>query len=148
TEKRNRTMMHSLASYLTTHWPAAALLGGALVVVAALVLARRRLDIWFQPLLILAGGVALLPAGGLALQWAFTLAMWLRGAALFLIFCLVLVLILSGFWSRWLGYPVFGLFMFPLGGVVMPTTSQGIADTAHSVRTLEFVEPWWLMVLL
>jgi hypothetical protein len=141
-------MMHSLVSYLTTHWPAAALLGGALVIVAALVLARRRLDIWFQPLLILAGGVALLGAGGLALQATFPLAMWLCVTALVLIFCLVLVLILSGFWSRWLGYPVFALFAFALGGVAMPTTSQGIADTAHSVRTLEFVEPWWLLVLL
>src|SRR5262249_30312934 len=76
------------------------------------------------------------------------LAVWLCVTALVLIFCLVLVLILSGFWSRWLGYPVFALFMFSLGGVAIPTTSRGIADTVHSVRTLVFVEPWWLLVLL
>jgi uncharacterized membrane protein/Mg-chelatase subunit ChlD len=141
-------MMQSLTSFLGTHWFAAALLGFAVVAIVAAVLVHRRLDIWFQPLVVLLGGVAFCALGGLLLEWSWDLAFWLFVTALVFVFLMLLVLILSGFWSRWVAYPVGVLFMFALGGVALPTTSQGLRDTAHSVRTLEFVEPWWLLVLL
>jgi Mg-chelatase subunit ChlD/uncharacterized membrane protein len=140
-------MMQALTSFISTHWFAAVLLGVFVAAVVAAVLSRRLLAIWFQPLLVLLGGGVFLAVGGLALAAAPQASFWLFVTALAFVFCMLLVLILSGMWSRWLAYGVGALFMFALGGVALPTTSRGLVDTARSVRTLEFVDPWWLLLL-
>jgi uncharacterized membrane protein/Mg-chelatase subunit ChlD len=140
--------MQAILSFLGTHWFAAALLAFALIAVGIVVLCRRVLDIWIHPLLWLFGGLGFLALGGLTLTDYPGFAKWLGYAGLVCLFCVLLTLILAGFWSRWAGYVVGGMLMLALGGLALPSTSEGIVDTARSVRTVEFVEPWWLLVLL
>src|SRR5437016_1711827 len=109
-----RIMIPFLLTYLGTHWFAAALLGMAFVAITFAFLFRSRFGVWRRPLLILLGGIALPALGDLALESSPNVAFWLLLTALVSLFCAILPLILSGFWSRWVGYPVGALLMFSL----------------------------------
>jgi uncharacterized membrane protein len=90
--------------------------------------------------------------GGLALGFTrfddFDLPLWLAlgSAALFVLAFARLVW--SGSWSFALGLTLAALMLLGLGGLVIPDLGRGIAEAWRSARGLEFVRPWWLVLLV
>jgi uncharacterized membrane protein len=56
-------------------------------------------------------------------------------------------LVFTGLWSRTLALVLAGLLAFTLGGFVGPIQTTGVS-AVRSLRTVEFVQPWWLLLLL
>src|SRR4051794_28120269 len=130
--------MPFLPEILTQHWLAAALLATAVIAACLGLLSRR----W----LTLAGGLALLAAGGLLLAgngWAPVLA--ILGGLLLL--GLLVLLFFSGDWWAAAAVGAVGIALLGLGGWGLDPFGVVLIDLGKSLLTLEFVHPWWLLLL-
>src|SRR5262245_43270502 len=96
--------MTSAIDFLKEHWLPAALAALAIFVLSATLVVRQRNQRWPAPVLALAGVLAMLALGGLAVHSEY--GSWLCIASLAGLFLLVLVMILSGQWSPWLAWIV------------------------------------------
>jgi Mg-chelatase subunit ChlD len=138
--------MNAALDRLADHWLAAALLAVGFVASLVVALRRRRLGVWFIPLLALSAAPAVLAVGGLFLSknWAWVLLATAGG----LFFVLLLLLLVSGAWWRAPAYLVAGLTLLGLGGLLVGATGEGLVEAYRTLRTVEFLEPWWLLLLL
>src|SRR5262249_44073117 len=125
---------------------AAALLAVGLVALLAVWLRRRRLGIWLVPALAPCAAPALLAVGGLLLAqtWGWGLLATAGGP----FFLVLLVLPVTGAWWRSVAYLTAGLTLLGLGGLLVGATGQGLVEAYRTLRTVEFLEPWWLLLLL
>ena len=121
-----RDIMPFLVNTLGPHWLALALVvvGGAL---------RWR-------------GAVLLGVGGLALGFEFT--GWAFAAALAVGFVAVLRLVRTGEWSYPFGVALAAILLLGAGGLFLPPVGRWITDAGRLARSLEFVRPWWLGLLV
>jgi Mg-chelatase subunit ChlD len=118
--------------YLAAHWASALLLAVALAA-----LGRRR------PAAVV---VAVAAVGGLAVPPRF--AGWLLLAAVVVLFVLLAVLALTGAWWRLPAYAVAVLALLGAGGLWLDAAGRGLVETARDLRSIEFLQPWWLLLLL
>src|SRR5262249_44377401 len=107
--------MDSLRQFLLPHWFGVLLLIAGLVQGLLLLLGWQRRKVWSLPLFLVGSGCALAGLGGLLLPW--DTALWVAGLALFALFVMLLVVIVTGNWSAPAGYAVGALTLFGLGGV-------------------------------
>ena len=106
--------MHGNLDVLAEHWFSFLLLAIALVLGVSVLNVWRRRGEWSLPLLLVGSAAALLGVGGLALpvMWG----LWLAGAALAILFVMLLMVITTGSWYAPLGYSVGALLLLGLGG--------------------------------
>jgi uncharacterized membrane protein len=142
--------------YLATHWFAALLLVVALVLAGLVLLRRLRRRTWSLGLAGIAAACALAGLGGLVGMvlppeplhgpplWAWIVG----GVGLGLFAVLALVLVLTGFWSRWLAVGAGALLAVSAGGLCAGPVSEGLRDGVKLARSVEFLQPWWLLLLL
>src|SRR5205085_8393708 len=82
--------------------------------------------------------------GGLkSWEWASWISLGIVG----LFFITVVNLLLTGIWSRHLAWILGGLLAFTCGGFVDTLNDAG-QSVGRSLRSPEFVQPWWLLCLL
>src|SRR5262249_55729296 len=72
----------------------------------------------------------------------------LLGAAAVVLVLALGRLVWSGAWSFALGLSLAGVILLALGALVLPDLQSGLVDVVRALRGLEFVRPWWLLVLL
>lgn len=139
--------MTRLLALVADHWLLVAL-GGVLLAAIVLVGFGRRPRVWWPVL------AALLVAGHFLFQFVrlwglapWELAAW---AALGVIGLFVLAgsnLVLTGHWWRPLAVSLAALLALMLGGFVAPVQA-GVISAVRALFTLQFVQPWWLLLLL
>jgi uncharacterized membrane protein len=137
--------MHGILDVLAEHWFSFLLLAIAVVLGVSLLNVWRRRGEWSLLLLLTGSAVALLSVGGLALPA--TWGVWLAGAALALLFVMLLLVIITGSWSAPLGYAVGAVLLLGLGGAASGTVAQGLAEAGKLLQSLEPTQPWWLLLL-
>ncbi len=140
--------MKPALDFLAEHWLAFVLIGTALAAFVAAVVLRRRLGGRGFPVAALAfAGVALLGAGAVTPSvpaWS----LWIIGTAAAVLFVMVLLLFLAGMWSRWAALAVAGILLLGLGGLAVDAAGEHLYDFFWTLTTVEFVHPWWLLLLL
>jgi uncharacterized membrane protein/Mg-chelatase subunit ChlD len=122
-------------------------LGGLCLAVAAvlggvLLIKRRRQTAWSIPLLVLGSAFALAGMGGLFLphSWGW----WVAGAALAILFVMLLVLVLTEHWWAPLGYAAGGLLLLGLGSAGAVRLSEALVETVKDLRSFQLEDPgWW-----
>jgi uncharacterized membrane protein len=128
------------AEYLQEHWLAVVVLAVAVGFAAAGALrpqARRGL-------LVAAGMLALIGLGGL-LELADPWPVGLLITSASMLVLLVAILASTGFWSSWLGVPVFAGFLLTLGCAVLAPLGHGLVQAGRLLFSLEPLEPVWLL---
>jgi uncharacterized membrane protein len=138
--------MTRLLEHLSQQWLASIVAGVAILVVILAILLRRRLGGWGIALQVLAWPVAAFALGRLLVSpdasgWFLVLSLLALGV-------LFTLLLLLGLWSglAWLAATV--LLFLALGGRYWQPTVNAAGDLGNTLATLEFVHPWWLLLLL
>src|SRR5262245_56157853 len=108
--------MNPLTEQLRVHWFAATLLVLSLFTATSMLVGHRRSATWSLPLGLLTAGLALFGVGGL-LRGS-PLAWWLAAGSVTLLFLLVFIMVLTGYWSRLLGYALLGMLVAGVGGML------------------------------
>jgi uncharacterized membrane protein len=136
-----------LLSFLADYWLLAALTAVVLVTVALIGLGRRARIVWPAIAILLMGGHFFFEYVTFKGIKPWEVAGWsaIGIAGLFLL--VVINLLVTGLWSRWLAIVLGALFAVSLGGFVTTVQAAGLS-AARSLRTIEFVQPWWLVLLL
>src|SRR5947209_2658732 len=139
--------MTRLLALLADYW-LLVLLGAVVLTAVARVGFGRRPRAWWPALAgLLIGGhflFANIHVPGLK-GWEFAGWTAVGVGGLFLI--VGLNLILTGLWWRPVAWALAALLAFSLGGLVAPVQTAGVS-AVRTLRTLEFVQPWWLLLLL
>ncbi len=125
--------MTSLRDYLIEHWLAVAIVAVGVVVL----LLRRRGNLRFAPGLIGLGGLVLAPRYG---PWLFSI-----GAVLLL--AQISYLAISTRWYRYAAMASAVALALGLGAWASVPLGADLAELAKTVRSLELVEPLWLLLL-
>ena len=136
-----------LVRYFETHW-----LGVALLLLSALLLYVGRRT-WLGRLG--AGDMAFYALGGLLFsEGGFTLFRFIEWYELFLavtavgFFVIALVLFFTRAWSFWVAITFGGIFALGRGAWTEAPTGEAVMNAARALRGLEFVRPWWLLLLV
>jgi Mg-chelatase subunit ChlD/uncharacterized membrane protein len=137
--------MNAALDVLAAHWLAAVLLAVAVVSTLLVLLRRQRLAGWLTPLIALCAAPALLAVGGLVLSKTWAWVLFATAGGVF--FVLLFVLLLTSGWWRTPAYLVAGLGLLGLGGLLVGATGEGLVELWQALRSVEFVEPWWLLLL-
>jgi uncharacterized membrane protein len=139
--------MTRLLAFLADYWLLVAL-GAAVLAGVALVGFGRRPRAWWPVLasLLIAGYFFFDSVRLWGLQPS-ELAAWAAVGVSGLGILAALNLVLTGHWSRQFGWAVTALLALTLGGFVGPVQAAGMS-TVRTLRTLVFVQPWWLVLLL
>jgi uncharacterized membrane protein len=126
-----------------------------LVAVARLGLSKRVRWLWpIAAALVIAGYFAI--AVGMPRLFAelrigpmkpWELAGWMSIGIVGILVLATVNLLFTGLWSRHLAWTLAGLLAFTLGGFV-PTVNASGVSVVRSLRSLELVQPWWLLLLL
>jgi uncharacterized membrane protein len=143
--------MYRLTDFLGTHWLAVAFLLTAVILTFRAYRARNR-----PASAAFAFALACYALGGLLLtnrtltwfgpEWSLAwLTLFVASAGFVTV---AFVLLLSNRWSFVAGLTVAGLGLLGLGGLTEAYVSEGIAEIIGSLRGLEFVRPWWLLLLV
>ena len=61
---------------------------------------------------------------------------------------MVLLLFLAGLWSRWAALAVAGILLLGLGGLAVDAAGEHLYDFFWTLSSVEFVHPWWILLLL
>ncbi len=138
--------MTPILDHLSQQWLASALAGGGLLVVLLALLFRRRLGGWCVLLQGIAGPIAAFALG--RLLFGTDASVWYVWLALLLLGGLFTLLVLTGLWSGAAWLVAILLLFFTLGGRYWQPTVIAFSDLGATLRTLEFVHPWWLLLLL
>src|SRR5438067_5730315 len=136
--------MNQALLYLGTHWLAATLLVAGLMLSALFMHLGRTtrsfvLLLTGAPLALLALGALLVPE-----DWA----VWLAIGAGAVLFGMVLTVVTTGRWYAPLGYSIGGLLLLGFGGLWVDPLGEVISEAFHTIRGLEALQPWWLLLLL
>jgi hypothetical protein len=94
----------------------------------------------------LGAAIGLTGIGGLALP--FEPAAWIAGVAAALFFLSLLWLVVTGHWSTILGLVLGAGLCIGLGGLGLVETGRGLVHLTRTARSVEFVSPWWLLLLV
>jgi hypothetical protein len=149
------TFLPPLASaetvWLGGHWfRLLLLLAGLLLVVLAAVLRRRTVLAWslgapgaILALLGLGGLIFPAPAGGF---FAGT-AGWLLVVGAGLIVVVAALLLMIGFWNRYLALLAPVPLLLGLGGFLLGQSEYAVADLAQTITEMRIKSPWWLLLL-
>lgn len=140
------TSMTKIVDHITINWLSSGLLGIALLVVLAVALLRNKLADVRRPLLIIALVIALPALGGLVVSE--TTGWWLAVIALACLGACIAALLLSGYWQQWFVIGLGGLLLVGVGGMWMIDLQYAVRDGVRILLSLEFVHPWWLLLLL
>src|SRR5947209_8824164 len=132
-----------LTGYLAEHWFAGLVFLAAVVAGLAVFWRRGRLSV--APFILPAAGAAF-GLGGLVL--ANDAAPWVAGGAGVVLFGMLVWLVLSGQWLAPVAAAVAAILAFGLGGSLAEPIGSGIIQTAKAIRSLEAVQPIWLLLLL
>jgi uncharacterized membrane protein len=139
--------MTRLLALLADYWLLAAL-GAVVLAAVALVGFGRRPRFWWAALaVLLIGGHFLFTY---VRPWhlpAWELAAWATVGVLGLFALAGVNLLLTGLWSRPLAWGLAAMLAVALGGFVGSIQAAGVS-AVRTLRTLEFVQPWWLLLLL
>jgi uncharacterized membrane protein len=139
--------MTRLGGLITDYWLLIALAAVVVVAVARVGFGRKPWILLPAIAILLIGGhflFANVRVGGMR-NWEF--AAWLSLAVAGLFLLAGVYLLLTGVWSAKLAWVLATLFVFTLGGFVAPVQA-GVVSAARTLRTLEFVQPWWLLLLV
>ncbi|HEV3263832.1 MAG TPA: VWA domain-containing protein [Gemmataceae bacterium] len=147
--------MGRLIDFLASHWFGLFLLAAALASGLLLVGRRRRGTV---PLALLVVTIALVLAGlgGLisTLVDEFHLqetpaawAWWVTIAALTVLSGMLVILLLSGWWSARLGCAVTAVLLLGVGGIAAGPVGRELVEAGKVLVRVEFVQPWWLLLL-
>jgi uncharacterized membrane protein len=91
--------------------------------------------------------VGLTGVGGLSgMQEPWPIGLFVTTAVLLAV--LVAILASTGFWTSWLGVPVFLLMLFALGAALLAPLGDALAHAGRLLLSLEPLEPFWLVLLL
>jgi uncharacterized membrane protein len=137
--------MSRLLHSLPPTWFADLLVAVGLLLGLFALLRRARRRAWPVGLLATAGGLALAGAGG---HLPVPAALWVGVGGVGLLALLMLVLLLSGWWSEALGWVGGALLALGFGGVGAHYAGDWLVEGGKVVASLEFLEPWWLLGLL
>jgi uncharacterized membrane protein len=135
--------MNSLTLLLAPRWLAIALLAAA-VALGLLSLTRRRTG-WAANVPWLAAGLALLGVGGVGLSAE--AGFWVSAAGFAGLFAAFLWLLITGNWSRYVGFAFAALVVLGVGGWFAESAGAGLADLGAALRHAEILQPWWLLLL-
>lgn len=139
--------MSRLLAFLADYWLIVALAMVVVVAIALVGFGRRPRWLWPIAAILLIGGYFFFDntrIGGVK-PWEF--AGWISLGIVGLFALVAANLLFTGLWSRWLALVLVGLLAVALGGFVDSAQSGGLS-VVRSLRTLEFVQPWWLVLLL
>src|SRR5437868_4604725 len=147
--------MKTALTFLADHWLAFAFIGTGLVALLVALLLRRRLGRGFVPAALAGAGVVLAGVGGASLpglqaqypvylSWGF----WLFAVTAVVLFGMVLLLVLTGVWSKWAVLAVAAVGLLGFGGWALDATGATLSDWFWTLTTVEFLHPWWLLLLL
>jgi hypothetical protein len=139
--------MTRLLALIADHWLLIALVAVVLVAVALVGFGRRPRIWWPAAAALLIGGHFLFVNTQLWGLAGWELAGWLVVGIAGLFFLAGLNLFLTGHWWRPAAWTLASLLAFELGGFIAPVQAAGIS-AVRTIRTLEFVQPWWLLLLL
>ena len=128
--------MPFLADTLGPYW-----LALALAAVGAVAAYRRRWRAAFVCGCLVLGGVALIHAGE-------AVSLWLLAASAAVLLVVVARLVWAGAWSFALGVTLAAVTLLALGAILLPPLQAGVVEAVRAARGLEFVRPWWLLLLL
>jgi uncharacterized membrane protein len=136
-----------LLMFLADFWLLAALVAVVLVTVALIGVGRKSRIVWPAIAVLLIGGHFLFEYVTFKATKPWEVAGWsaIGVAGLFLL--VVINLLVTGLWSRRLAIVLGASFAIALGGFVTTVQAAGLS-AARSLRTIEFVQPWWLALLL
>jgi uncharacterized membrane protein len=138
--------MERLSHFLGANWFGLVLLAVGAVLGALLLTGHARRKTWSLPLLLTGAAFALLGLGGLVLP--VEVGLWLGGAALAVLFGMLLVVIITGQWWAPLGYAVGALALLGIGGAGVALAGDGLREVGRLAISLEPTQPWWLVLLL
>jgi uncharacterized membrane protein len=142
-------MSRLLALFLAhwaVYWFADLFLAVALLLGVLLLLRRRRQGTWPPGLAVAVAAFTLAGVGGLALPFWWGLGV--VSGALALLAGMIVVLLLSGSWSAYLGWAAGALLVLGLGGLVSVPVGETLAGPLNLIGGLEFTQPLWLALLL
>jgi uncharacterized membrane protein len=137
--------MSRLLHSLPPQWFALLLLAVGLLLGLFALMRRARRGRWSVPLLATGGALALAGVGGLLRVRE---ELWIGGAGVALLVLMVVVLLLSGWWSEALGWVGGGLLAVGFGGLGARYAGDGLVEVGKTLASVEFLEPWWLLGLL
>jgi uncharacterized membrane protein len=137
--------MNQALDFVVSYWFSLFLLAAALGLAGAALFLWQRRGAWSVPFLLGSAAFAIVGLGGLALP--FDWGLWLGGAALAVLFVMLLVVITTGSWSAALGYSFGALWVLALGGVGNAALGEWLKDGGKLVASLEPTQPWWLLLL-
>jgi uncharacterized membrane protein len=131
--------MDSVFHFLAAHWLAAAVLTIALAIAGRRALARRR------GLPYLAAVFALVAAGALVLPARE--ASWVGLGSLSVLFLMCVAVLLTGAWWPPLAWIAAAAVLLAAGGLSLNRAGEALIEAGRSLRSVEFVHPWWLALL-
>jgi hypothetical protein len=131
--------MESAFHFLAAHWLAAVVFAIALAVAGKRLLRRRR-DLPLLPatLALVAAGALLLPARE---------AWWVGVGAAGVLFLMLVAVLLSGAWWPPLAWIAAAALLVAAGGLWLNRAGDAFVEMGRSLRSVEFVHPWWLALL-
>jgi len=138
--------MTAIYDHLSQQWLASSLAVGGLVVVALALLFRRRLGGWGVLLQVVVVPVAAFALGRLLLGGE--ASFWYVVLALVALGVLFTLLVLTGLYSGWAWLAAVVLLFVALGGRFWDASVRAGGDLGTTLRSLEFLHPWWLLLLL
>jgi uncharacterized membrane protein len=132
--------------FIATHWFAGLLLAIAVLFGVWLLLRRQRTGNWSVPLGSAAGTAGLLAFGGVLLPP--DVGIWVVVGAAAVLAGMIVVLVITGRWSGPLAIAVGGVAALGLGGLVVVPITDGLREAVVLARSVEFLQPWWLLLLV
>src|SRR5262245_3697164 len=139
--------MSRLLTFLADYWLLVALVAIVVVAVARVGFGRRPRIIWPVAAILLIGGHFLFANVCVAPLKPWEFSAWIAIGVVWLFLLVAINLLFTGLWSRHLAWVIAALFAIALGGLVGTAQAAGLT-AARSLGTLEFVQPWWLLLLL
>ncbi|HKB04280.1 MAG TPA: VWA domain-containing protein, partial [Gemmataceae bacterium] len=139
--------MTRLLALLTDYWLVIALAMVAAVAVARVGLGGKPRLIWPAIAILLIGGHFLFANIRVSDLRPWELAGWAALAVAGVFVLALAYLVLTGIWSRHVALVLAALLAVTVGGLV-GAAQTGAVSVVRSLRTLEFVQPWWLLLLL
>ncbi|MBI3821126.1 MAG: VWA domain-containing protein [Planctomycetes bacterium] len=135
-------------TYLLEHWLGFACLLAAIGLTAALAVHRYRHGVWAWGYYLPAAVLASYGIGAVALFAPWWVGPALALAAFVAMVVLLVVVILSGFWTPLLAYAALCLLCFGMGEFSHRALADALSMTFFFLVSLRPQEPWWLLLLI
>jgi uncharacterized membrane protein len=139
--------MTRLSEFFTDYWLLVALAAVVLVALARIGFGQKPRWIWPILAILLIGGHFLFENVRITGFKPWELAGWIAIGVAGIFFLVAINLIVTGLWSRQLAIGLGALVAIAIGGFITSAQAAG-PSLVHSARSIEFVQPWWLALLL